>query len=181
MENQPNNSINKMADKFSYILERFESFFALSFIACITLRLTTALPISMILVLSLGTLAMLYYLSAFATMNTGKEVNTRDRFTKKFSGMAPAIGVLGILFCIMGWPGYKVMSLVGCGGCLLLLPLILSSRSKDQDTNIFSMRLVIRLLVIGMLGLLLLATSKETLIKMKLVKERKANETEQQH
>jgi hypothetical protein len=82
-----------------------------------------------------------------------------------------SVTIVGILFRIGHWPGYDVMTTLGCATLIISLLVILLNKSKKPELKLFTSRWILRIMVIVIIGLTLKLVSTETLMNIGLIKQ----------
>jgi hypothetical protein len=165
-----NEQLTKIGNLVSSQLLKYEVIIVLVFLTGLVLRLTTDLKVSALIILSLNTLATLYFFSAFSVPKD-ENANGLEIFINKLASFSSSVAIIGILFRLQHWPGYNNMIILGCITLIILIPVILIIKSKKPDLTIFNQRLIIRLALVAVLGLFINFAPKDTLIKAGLDKK----------
>jgi len=106
------------------------------------LFMSGSLPfLGILTIMSLGTLSMFYYLSAF-TKKTEKS-GALNVLSNKLGGMAYSVAVIGILFRAMHWPGSSSMILIGIVSILIYMGLIFYN-NQNENKNLTESPEIIR-------------------------------------
>jgi len=155
---------------------KLEKFLGIAAVIGLILKLI-GIPGSMILlILTLGTLAFLYYPFGFALFN---RIGFRQIFKKKSyeglsalriigsigAGMAFSVVCSGILFKTLHWPGADFMLINGLVPTLIVLIIALIKYFKTKGK--FYIGILKRTAIIGTLGLLFVFTSSLTFVKIR--------------
>lgn len=122
--------------------------------AGIVFKLLNLPAASLLLILALGTLAMLYVLSAMAPTGDGTLSNA-DKMVLKMNGIGSAMGVIGILFILKLWPGSRVMILMSSGLLLATAFYMINANSKVVESKPFVSRTIYRTIGIALLEIML--------------------------
>jgi len=150
---------NENLIKFSNWLAPNQSKFEmiLSAIAAIALimKMQHIQSMNFLLTISLSTLAVLFYISSFAT--PPEDFTIMDLFANKLLHWGSAIAIIGILFTIQNWKGSVQMIVAGSGA--LLIGIVISFMKSESRLSITKPTLIL------LLALALLFTPKEKLIK----------------
>ena len=147
-------NLTNLADKASNLLDRIELFAAIGGLAGVILK-TMSLPLGgMLMVLSMGTLAMFYFLTSMSLV-TDPLADKRDKMIFKLNSMGCSVGIIAILFLAMGWPGFRVMVLMGSVLLIFTSLLMLISKSSKPGLVLFDNRLILRALAIAVTGMVL--------------------------
>ena len=93
-----------------------------------------------------------------------------EQFVEKLSGYACSIGIIGILFRLENWQGYKQMLFVSCLFMLVLIPTIVILRSRKPELKLFNQRILVRMFLIGATGLILYISTNDALVKYRIIK-----------
>jgi hypothetical protein len=161
IQNNQNEQLLKVGNWVSARLNKFEIILASIFFLAIALKLVTDLNSSIIMVITLMTLANLYFLNAFSDFES---TGALEVFFHKLVSIASSVSVIGILFRLQHWPGYDFMLAAGCLALILTFAAILYLKSTKPEVRIFNQRLLIRISIIALFGLILLLSSNETLL-----------------
>jgi cytochrome c oxidase subunit IV len=156
-----NENLAKLADKIAPKITTIEG--TLSFTTFIGLALKiSGIPQGAILILlSLSTISLVYFLSAYQSHEA--ETPAMTRFLHKLLFWSASICVIGILFRLQSFAGYNTMLIVGCMS--LSLGLIFNFFSKvDLDR-----KFLIRTIIILAVGLSLYLTPSEKLKELKII------------
>lgn len=159
-----NEQLSKIGNLISSKLNMYEAILFIIFLAGLFLKIATDWNVSILIILSLNTLAVLYFFSAFS-VSDDKNDGRIEIFIKKLVSISSSIAIMGILFRLQHWQGYFNMIIVGCATLIILLPIILTIKSKKTDLLMFNHRLLIRIAVIVAFGLFINFAPKDILIK----------------
>jgi len=163
-----NEQISKIANWIAIRLEKYEVILALLFLGSLILKSFTQVPVNIIIVLSLMSLAILYFFSGFSSIND-ENVDGFEIFLNKLSFWGCSVGIIGILFRIECWAGYETMIRVGCFTIAIVLPFIIYIKSKKREMKHFNLRYILRIIVICIIGFFLAFASNDVLIKYKII------------
>jgi hypothetical protein len=151
-------------------LNKFESILALLFILELILRATTNIPVVTIMVLTLITLAVLYFFNSFA-ISDDENVNSFEIFLNKLSAFSCSTATIGIMYRLLNWPGYSIMLMTGCFTLIFIFFILLYLKATKPASNIFPKRYIIRIFLIAIIGLFLYFAQVDFLIKAKVIKK----------
>jgi len=165
-----NEQLTAVAKFISTKLNKYEALIGIIFLIGLILKIKTDWNVGILIVLSLNTLAALYFLSAFSVYDD-ENAGAIEIFIHKLVSYSTSIATIGIMFSIQHWPGSSKLIVVGCITLIVLLPIILNIKSKKPDLIIFNQRLLLRIVLIAALGLLLNFAPKDALIKAGLDKK----------
>jgi hypothetical protein len=141
----------KIANKLSERLPKLEMIFALTSFIGLILRILNISYGGIILVISLSSLAIIYFLLAYKSSSS--DSSGLYKFIYKLIYWAISISVLGILFRLQHYPNSNNMLIIGC--VTVLFALIISILKKlDLGRSI-----IIRSIIIIIIGLSLNFTS----------------------
>lgn len=162
IQSNQNEQIIKVGNWVAARLNKFESFLTFVFLLVMGLHIGTKLNVNVFLVLTLLTLANLYFLNAFSVTDD-ENTGGLKAFLYKLISVCCSISVIGILFRILHWSGYEIMLPISCIALILSLAGILYLKSKKRDGKIFDLRMIIRIVTIVAVGLIMLLMSNEPL------------------
>jgi hypothetical protein len=178
VEYKQNEAITKISLWISERLDKYEIILAIAFLVFLFLNISGFLFGGTLMTLMLSTLAVFYFYKAFAPLEEEKAIGF-DVFINKVVYFALSIGIIGILFRLQSWTGYDVMLQMACVLLAIGFVFIVYIKSKKPELRIFPSRLILRVLVVLVFGVLLHFTPRENLIKLKLIKEMRIPQTEQ--
>jgi hypothetical protein len=135
----------------SPILNIVEAILFAVFVFALTMKASAGIPVDILLIVVLSTMALAYFFNAHATVNFDN-VGAMDVFYHKLTSWGCAIGTMGILFCLQNWPQYEMMIWLGFANGLIVMPLVLYRKSKYRDIKLYTFRYVLRILVISLFG-----------------------------
>lgn len=160
IQSNQNEQIIKVGNWVAVRLNKFESILTFIFLLVMGLKMGTKLNVNVFLVLTLLTLANLYFFNAFSVHEnaSGMEI-----FLNKIIAIFCSASVIGILFRILHWPGYEIMLPISCIALILSLAGILYLKSKKKEVKVFDQRTIIRIVTIVAVGLIMLLMSNEPL------------------
>jgi len=122
---------------------------------------------SMMLIMSLGTLSM-YYFMLVQRMPGSTETEETDVVTAllvKIIGFALSIAAIGIMFKMQSYPGASLILYVGVGSLALLGILTMLKYNKTRSPYLW--RMFIRIVAFGSVAALLVAFPRETWLEMR--------------
>jgi hypothetical protein len=121
---------------------------------------------AMLLVTSLGTLSIIYFLNGFAVVNEGDGSPQKGMVLKleNIANFAFSVFVIGFLFSIQSWPNSSYFLKIGGASILLVLLMLGVNYSKTQTYNAYILK---RALIYGLLEVVLLSLPPYTLIDIK--------------
>src|ERR1039457_5350940 len=129
-QDNQNEQLSKIGNWVLSRLDKYESMIVLVFLVGFVLKVMTDLKVGILIVISLTTLAILYFLKGFSA--TGDEnAGGLEIFVDKLVSFGGSVATIGILFRIEYWPGYHMMILSGCMTLAISLPIILVLKSKN--------------------------------------------------
>lgn len=158
-------------------MKKIEKILGIAIITLMVIRLFIAFPYnSMLIVLLTLLLTCIYSALSFALLNgipfrkmftreSYKEVSTWRLIGAIGTGWALSIAIVGILFVFQSWP-YGYINLQN-GLILLGIILIVIVLKKGVSFHQFYTYLLLRIGIVGFIGLLLLYTPAETLFEIK--------------
>jgi len=170
IQNDQKEQLIKIGNWISPRLERYETIMFFIVLAALLLKISTDLPTGIVLTLALSTLSILYFFNAFS-FKEDEYAGGMERFIEKIAAFGASIGINGILFTLLRWPGGDLTIICGCGTLIITLPLIYYFKSRQPELKIFNSRMITRTILIGVLGLALNFTPVDILKKTGLVKE----------
>ncbi|QXP59006.1 hypothetical protein [Olleya sp. HaHaR_3_96] len=151
-------------------MNKIEKILGFGAIFLMILRLITDYPYSTLLItLSTFILSLIYFFFSFKLLNSNKKDSTEKTSSLKknemfLTGITLSIVLIGILFKFLRWP-YGSFNLMF--GLLFLIPILIITIFKFSKTKAeFYKNLLVRLLIIGVFGTLMLFTKDETLLEM---------------
>jgi hypothetical protein len=156
-----NEYLVKIAGKLANSLPAVETFLALSSLAGFLLKYFNIGIGGIILVISLGALAIVYFLLAFKSIEP--ETGAVKIFVNKLIYWGLSVCVLGILFRIQNYPGFNNMIIIGS---ITLFFTVIYSLIKEAGNE---RRLVIRVIIILIIGLSLFFTPAEKLSELNII------------
>jgi hypothetical protein len=163
-----NELVSKMGNWIASRLDKYEAILFLFFIVTFLLKLSTSIPVNILVVLTLMTLSSIYFFSAFASIND-EYAGGLESFLHKLASWACSIVVIGIMFRLQKWFGYKNMILIGCCTLIIVLTIILYNNSKKPELKLFGSRYILRIIIICLIGFFLAFASHEVLVKNKII------------
>lgn len=165
-----NELVIKIGNWISPRLNNYEAIIILFLLIGFVLRVFSLLQSSVLIAVPIMTLATLYTFDTFS-ISIDENAGGIEQFIYKLCSISSSVGIIGILFLLERWPGNDVFIMTGCLTLIILIPIILVIKSKKGNLIIFSQRLLLRIFLIGAIGLILNFTATEKLIKYKLIKE----------
>ncbi|MBI9033804.1 MAG: hypothetical protein JEZ03_04975 [Bacteroidales bacterium] len=135
-------------------LDGIESNIAMVISIGIILKMFTDMTVDLILVLSFSALSISYFLSAFV-ISTDENSGTIEKFIHMLVSWCCSISINGIMFWMMNWPGYGSMLVFSSATLILLFLVIYILKSKKRYSDRFGERYLIRIALIGVMGLVL--------------------------
>ncbi|MDF2454077.1 MAG: hypothetical protein K0R51_70 [Cytophagaceae bacterium] len=117
---------------------------------------------NMILVVSLSTLAMVYFGGGF-WFAKGKDEQKRTGLAV-IAGMAFSITCMGILFRLLYWPGGKAMLMLPALALPILLAVIFYLKGKENQALETDKKLLIRVVVFAVLAISFYTVSNRALL-----------------
>lgn len=169
IQNTQNEQAVKIGNWIATRLEKFEAILFLIFIVAFLLKTSTVLPVGILIVLTLMTLATVYFFSAFSLIND-EYAGSIESFLHKLASWSCSIAIIGILFTLESWNSSKLFLQIGCFTLIIVIPAILYINSKKAEMKFFNSRYILRLVLICCVGLFLAFTSPDLLIKTKIIK-----------
>ncbi|HOT89048.1 MAG TPA: hypothetical protein PKZ43_08500 [Bacteroidales bacterium] len=157
-----NEKLAKLAKKLDSKLSSIEAILVLTSLIGLFLR-SSNIPLgTFILLISLSTLAIMYYIISYR-LSADKEISPMKNFLDKLCLWGLSISIIGILFRLQNYPGFQSMISIGCSTLILFL---IFSFIKKQETD---SRLILRTIIIAAIGLSLYFTPKEKLIDLRII------------
>jgi hypothetical protein len=154
-------------------MKRFELILGLLIIASIALKLLHVPGSSLLLILTLLTLSMIYYVFSVALING---IKFRDIFTKQSYkslcakriisaigfGLAISVLIMGVLFKLQIWSGASGLLLIGLvsTGIILLISVFYYMKDKSESY----IRIIKRIAIYGSFGLMMSIITTSTLV-----------------
>lgn len=163
-----NEQLTKIGNWIAPRLEKFEVILFLAIIISFMIRVSTDLPVGIILIVSLMTLSTLYFFTVFASIND-EYAGGMENFLHKLASVSCSIVLVGALFTIQMWPNSKLFLQIGCFTLIIVLPIILYTNSKKTELQFFNVRYILRLVLILGFGIFLIFASNDILIKYKII------------
>jgi hypothetical protein len=164
-----NEQATKIANWIAPRIDNYEAILFLIFSIALILRISTAVPTDILMVLTLLVLAILYFFNAFAIIDDPYAGGV-ESFLHKLASWACSITIIGILFRIENWTNYKLMLMTGCCTLVIIFPIILYIKSKKTELTHFNSRYVLRIILICLVGFFLVFVSPDRLVKNKILK-----------
>ena len=149
-------------------LDKFEIILFLVFIISLILRISTDLPVALLLIASLMILSTLYFFAAFASIND-EYAGGMESFLHKLASWSCSIILVGALFRIQMWPNSKLLLQIGCITLIIVLSMILYTNSRKPELKFFNVRYILRLVLILGLGLFFTFASSEVLVSYNII------------
>jgi hypothetical protein len=169
IQNTQNEQVAKIGNWIATRLEKFEAILLLIFIASFMLKASTDLPVGILIVLTLMTLAAAYFFSAFAMIND-EYAGSIESFLHKLASWSCSIAIIGILFTLESWNSSKLFLQIGCFALIFVIPAIIYINSKKTELKFFNSRYILRLVLVCSIGLFFVFASHDLLIKTKIIK-----------
>jgi len=163
-----NEQATKIGNWIAPRLDKFEIILFLVFIISLILKISTDLPVALLLIASLMTLSTLYFFAAFASIND-EYAGGMESFLHKLASWSCSIILVGALFRIQMWPSSKLFLQIGCITLIIVLPIILYTKSKKAELKFFNVRYILRLVLILGLGLFLTFASSDILVNYNII------------
>ncbi len=126
---------------------RYELWLIVLFLAGLMIKYLHVPFSGLINTLLLTTLSIIYFFSAFATLDE-PEGTGFDNFIYKLCGFSSSVVVIGILFESQRWPGGSTMFNPGAITLAVILIYILIQKSKRPELGFFNRALMVRILVL---------------------------------
>ncbi len=145
--------INWLAARF----EQFESILVVATLAIILAKELLGAQIEPLLIVSLGTLAYMYFLLAFASINS-IATDRKEIAFHKLTLWSCAIGILGILFHLMKWENPNTMLTVSSATLAISLAAILYFKNTKATFAFANNRYLLRAVAICLMGISILLT-----------------------
>ncbi len=169
-QNSQNELLIQTANRITKFLEKYEIVFVLLFAVCIIFHVYTSVPVNLIMIILLGTMATMYFFQAFS-VTEDENAGAFEIFFFKLATEGSSIGVVGILFRLMAWPNFDFLLLIAGITLVATLLAIFIFKSKKPDLKIFTNALILRIFVIAAIGMLLYFASDNDLTKYKLIEK----------
>lgn len=157
-------------------LDKYEVVIFIILIFALIVKTTTDIPVNIFIVLSLMTMAIMYFFSAFANINF-EHAGGLDIFFYKLTSWGCSIGIIGILFKLQNWANYQMMILIGCIVLVIILPVILYRKSKNEELKLFNSRYVLRVVLICIIAFLLSVAPNDVLVRSRIIAQPGIEET----
>lgn len=160
IQSNQNEQIIKIGNWVAARLNRFETILTFVFLLTMGLKMATKLDVNVLLILTLITLANLYFFNAFSVYENagGMEI-----FLNKIVSICCSVSIIGILFRIQHWSGYEIMLPISCTTLIVSLAIMLYLKSKNKGSKIINQRMIIRIVTIAAVGFIMLLMSNEPL------------------
>jgi hypothetical protein len=168
MQTTQNEQATKMGNWIAARLDKYEAFIFLILIFSLIVRTTTEISINILIVLTLMTMAVMYFFSGFANINFDY-AGGLDIFFHKLASWGCSIGIIGILFRLQSWASYDLLIWIGCATMIIILPFIVYRKSKNEELKLFNSRYILRIVLICFVGFLLAYTPNDVLVKSKII------------
>jgi len=147
-----NKEIIDLGNKIKTKLIQYERYIIAVIAICLVIKYLH-IPLSgVICTLLLSTIGVMYFFSAFSNQYES-EVTAFDIFIYKISGFASAVLIIGILFSIQHWPGFRNMLIMGLFTLLISLIYMIFQNGKRSESKPFDQWLIIRISVLIMIAL----------------------------
>ena len=168
MNTEQNFDVNtKLGNWVHKRLNKIEIVLFLIAVLSISMRIGEIVSANLLLLISFSSLSILYFFRSLSTLKVGK-IGAMDLFFEKLTFMGSSVGILGLLFGLLHFPGFHIMLIIGSATLILVTPVMIIKNSKNQEKEVFEKRTIIRSMLIGILGLLLLLASDDILTKLNL-------------
>ncbi len=135
-------------------LEKIESNLAMVISIGILLKMFSDMSVDFILLLAFSALSISYFLSAFA-ISRDKNCGAIEKFIHLLVSWGCSVSVNGIMFWMMNWQGYQGMLQLSSIALIISLVVLLFLKKKKNYTEWFNERYLIRLGVIGVIGIVM--------------------------
>ncbi len=163
-----NEQATKIGNWIAPRLEKFEIILFLVFIISLMLRISTDLPVALLLIVSLMTLSTLYFFAAFARIND-EYAGGMESFLHKLASWSCSIILIGALFRVQMWPNSKLFLQIGCVTLIIVLSIILYTNSRKPELKFFNVRYILRLVLILGLGIFFTFVSSDILVNYNII------------
>lgn len=168
IQHQQNEQLIKIGTWVSHRLKKYEKILVIVFFTSLILKITSDMNLNILIVLTLQSLAILYFFKAFSVLEN-KNAGGIEMFLDKLFSMSASMGVIGILFRLQNWKGYEIMIMTGCVTLSIVIPFIWSIKSRKPNLEIFDNRMIFRGIIIVIIGLVLNFSSSENLVKSNII------------
>lgn len=173
----PREQQQEMLKKFLKNHSKIEAVLLSIVVVAIIIRPSVLGAGSLLLIISLSTLAMVNIFKSFEEI---KEFNhSNEIFVKKINGLGAAVAIIGILFRLLNWPGSNQMLIVGSVSMLAVVIMGVLLIAKYKEKSIITYKNLIKSLLILAVGATLLLTPWHILKKNKIVFETNVDNKEQ--
>lgn len=120
--------IYKLVKKF----EQYELYTSAAFVLIVLVHSYGLPGVGSIFVMIASVFSVCYFFSAFLELESEEEKKEKAVFLRKLNGMGAAIGIVGILYKAMHWPGANSMTTVGMLTCLVWIGLRFFYRNPTE-------------------------------------------------
>lgn len=168
-ETKQNEQMVKINNWLAPRIDKYELILAFVFLFVLLLQISTELPVGIILILDLATLAALYYLGAFS-IPEDSNAGMNERVIYKVALMGLSVCIIGILFRLESWPSYSTFLLIGLITLGIAFLSIFFLKFKNPELKIYTPRLKLRIFIVLALGLFLYFTPTNDLINFGILK-----------
>jgi hypothetical protein len=153
-------------------LNRIEKIAAVIAAAAFIFKLSHYPLSGMLLVLSLSTLAIIYFFSAnnkfkssvFIKEEDENKFEVKDIFSLRLTGYGLSILLIGILFTLQFWPRSRFLLIMGLGSILIAF-ISIQSGIKIKFPELYK-SILQRIIIFGAIGIVLFTTPKEKLYNL---------------
>jgi hypothetical protein len=135
-------------------LDLYELIIGLCFGVALIVQGLTELSLNIVLICTLGLLAGMYFFTAYSELNIS-HTGGLEIFYYKLSALSLSVGVVGILFKLEYWHGASYLITASSVSLLILFPFMLYTNIRKPELKIFNTRLLVRVFVIAIAGLLI--------------------------
>jgi NADH:ubiquinone oxidoreductase subunit 6 (subunit J) len=154
---QQNHQAEVIGKKTKAFLDKYEIWLLVVFLIGISLKLIHFRYNALFLTITFLSVAMIYFFSAFA--DESEPLSGFEIFINKLACMASSIAIVGNLFILEHWNGYKPMLTVGVVILIILIPVFFIFKNKNPDSKILTKNLLLRIIFISALSLVLYFTA----------------------
>lgn len=144
------NTRQQAVNKLSPYLDKAELFMAAFILIALVFKIQHWPGAGIMLTVLLSTLAVIYFLNAFA-QDTNPQSQKMDIFFTKLMYWGLAIGAQGLLFVLQHWPGGDMMILISSISSVASIVYVLKVKKERAEAAVFSNRVLLRLIVFAVI------------------------------
>jgi hypothetical protein len=129
-------------------IEKYEPLFIVLIFAVLLLNMLDSKVVEAITFLVLSSIALLYIMTAFKDVS-GADFTENDTFFLKIGAFSSAMALIGIQFSLMGFPGNKMMLVVGAASLIAVVIYILIKGQVKKFGEWTVLRMAVLMVIAG--------------------------------